>query len=429
MFYGIPYYTMKEKKLMTNKIPAYIGLRRLICLMLVFLFLPGILRIAPVEAAGEKEFNAMWISYLEFNDRLIDPATGVPGFTEERFVNMIDEMFDNVAALGMNAVVVHVRPFGDAFYPSEYFPWSKYISGTQGVNPGFDPLKYMVDAAHERGLEFHAWINPYRVTSGSTDINQLSKDNSARKWLTDKNKSNDRRVLTFGGSLYYNPADNWVQLLIRDGIEEIVTNYDVDGIHFDDYFYPVLGANYKKNFDSVEYNEYYDWCKKNDVKIKSIADWRRNNVNKLIKKVYQLIKKQDEKVVFGISPGGFLDYLIMEDRYYCDIKTWLSKPGYIDYLCPQLYWSFSHSKYPYDKTLKKWLELHTNPDVKMYVGIAVYKSGSNEETEWKKDPNVLKKQIEYGRTTGDVEGFLYFRYDYFYKKTTQSGVKNLLKIL
>src|SRR5690606_30400114 len=115
----------------------------------------------------------------------------------------------------------------------------------------------------KRGLQFHAWINPYRVSSGTTDIKTLSKNNRARKWLTSDNKKQKRRVLSFGGSLYFNPADDTVQLLIRNGIREIVENYDVDGIHFDDYFYPVLGKNYKKNFDYPEYKTYLNTSKKN----------------------------------------------------------------------------------------------------------------------------------------------------------------------
>lgn len=404
---------------------------RILCIGLALLGLifhsPSISKAERTDA--DKEFNAVWISYLEFNDRLKDPETGKLGYTEERFQKIIDDMFDNVVELKMNAVVVHVRPFGDAMYPSEYFPWSKYISGKQGENPGFDPLEYMVAAAHERGLEFHAWLNPYRVTSNNTDVTLLSKDNIARKWLTDKSKGNDRRVLTFGGSLYFNPSDIWVQAQIRNGVEEIVQNYDVDGIHFDDYFYPTLGTNYKKNFDSVEYNEYVTWCNENGVKVKAISDWRRNNVNRLVKKIYRSIKDIDETVVFGISPGGFLDYLLMDDRYYIDIKTWLSKPGYIDYICPQLYWSFSHSTFPYDKILDRWLALRTNDEVKVYVGIATYRAGSTLEADWKKDPNVLKNQIEYARKTNLVDGFIYFRYDYFYKKATQTGVKNLLSVL
>lgn len=383
-----------------------------------------------IKAAGkDKEFNAVWISYLEFNDRLKDPVTGELGFTKKRFQAVVDEMFDQVLELGMNAVVVHVRPFGDAFYPSDYFPWSKYISGTQGKDPGFDPLEYMIEAAHDRDLEFHAWINPYRVSSGTTDPNLLSKDNRARKWMTSKDEEQRRRVISFGGSLYYNPADDWINFIIRSGVEEIVENYDVDGIHFDDYFYPTLGANYAKNFDAPEYKLYTDWAKENGVKAMSIQEWRRDNVNRLIRHIYKTVKNADDDMVFGISPGGFIDYLLMDDRYYCDIETWLTKPGYVDYIAPQLYWSFSHTKYPFDKTLDRWLSIRTNKDVKIYVGIAVYKAGSSEDNEWKKDTKILSKQVKYARNTGQVDGFIYFRHDYFYKKATKKGVNNLLKTL
>lgn len=377
----------------------------------------------------ETEFNAVWISYLEFNDRLKDPATGIVGFTKERFEAMIDEMFDHVVELHMNAVVVHVRPFGDAMYPSEYFPWSKYITGTQGKDPGFDPLEYMVQAAHKRDLEFHAWINPYRVSNNTINITTLAKSNIARKWLTDNYPLNDRNILPYGGALYYNPSSARVQAQIVNGIKEIVENYDVDGIHFDDYFYPSLGANYANNFDSAEYKEYVKEYKAIGNIPKTIADWRRNNVNKLIKKVYTAIKEIDDSVQFGISPGGFLDYLLRDDGYYCDVKTWLSKPGYIDYICPQLYWSFSNSIYPYDKILDRWLSLRTNEDIKVYVGIATYKAGSSEDPIWKNNADVLMNQIEYGRKTGLVSGYIYFRYDYFYKNATQPGVKKLLGIL
>ena len=377
----------------------------------------------------DEELHAVWISYLEFNDRLKDPITGELGFSEERFHDVIDEMFDQVVELGMNAVIVHVRPFGDSFYPSKYFPWSKYISGTQGKDPGFNPLEYMIEAAHSRELQFHAWINPYRVSSGTTDVYSLSEKNRARKWMESDNKNQHRRVLSYGGSLYYNPSDNWVRILIRNGVKEIVENYEVDGIHFDDYFYPTLGDNFSKNFDALEYKAYADETKKRNKKVLSIQDWRRDNVNKLIKSIYKSIKSIDDDLVFGISPGGFLDYLLMDDRYYCDIGTWMTKAGYVDYIAPQLYWSFEHTRFPYDKTLDRWLQLRTNEETKVYVGIAVYKAGSKEDTQWKNDAKILRKQIEYARETGQVDGFMYFRHDFFYKKATKKGVNNLLKVI
>ena len=417
---------MKSQKFSLNYILR--DILTLLCLVFINIIWMPFGRLKARGADKKDEFHAVWISYLEFNDRLKDPETGELGFTKERFESVIDEMFDQAVELNMNAVIVHVRPFGDAFYPSEIFPWSKYISGTQGKDPGFDPLDYMVKAAHERGLQFHAWINPYRVTSGTTDVNTLSKDNRARRWFTSKSKEQQRRVLAFGGSLYYNPSDEWVQFFIRSGVKEIVENYDVDGIHFDDYFYPTLGSNYAKTFDYLEYEAYVAEAKKEGKKPLSIQDWRRDNVNQLIKKVYKTVKSVDKDIVFGISPGGFLDYLVMDDRYYCDIETWLSKSGYVDYIAPQIYWSFSHSKFPFDKTLDRWIKLRKNKDVKIYVGIAVYKAGSGEDKEWN-DAEILKKQVEYGRNTGQVDGYLYFRHDFFYNKATKKGVEKLLKII
>lgn len=369
------------------------------------------------------EMRAVWISYLEF------ASFGKDGYTETAFHKFIDTMFDNVVSLNMNAVIVQVRPFGDAMYKSSYFPWSRYAAGTQGKNPGYDPLAYMVEAAHKRGLEIHAWINPYRVTTASTDVTKLAKDNPARVWREDKDTGNDRNVLSFGGNLYYNPSVKEVQTLITNGVKEIVKNYDVDGIHFDDYFYPSLGSSYTSNFDAKEYNTYAAATKKAGKTVLSIGDWRRNNVNTLVKGIYKAVKTIDSTVQFGISPGGFIDSLSSNLGYYVDIDTWLSSDGYVDYICPQIYWTFSNASYPYDKTLQKWLKARTSSSVKVYVGIANYRAGSTLEKDWKDDVDVLRNQIEYARNTGLVDGFMFFRYDFFYNKVTKPGIDRMLEIL
>lgn len=374
---------------------------------------------------AEKELNAVWISYLEFASRLKDPSTGKDGFTEKRFQTEIDKMYDDVVAMNMNAVVVHVRPFGDAMYPSDYFPWSRYISGIQGTDPGFDPLEYMIDAAHERNLEFHAWLNPYRVANGTTNVNTLSKDNIARTWRANKNKV--RNIISYDKKLFFNPAINEVQKLIQNGIFEIVTNYNVDGIHFDDYFYPTLGTKYKTTFDSTEYNAYVET--RGDKNKLNIADWRRENVNTLIRNIYKGIKEIDDSVSFGISPAGNYNNLMSNVGYYCDIKTWLSEPGYIDYIAPQIYWTFNHPTMPYDKTVDYWNKLRTNPDIKMYIGLATYRAGTTQyEPDWKSN-NILQNQVEYGRKTNQVDGYMHFRYDYLNNKTSKKAVDNMLKII
>ncbi len=368
---------------------------------------------------AEEEFRAVWISYLEFKST---------GYTEKAFRTQIQSMFNEVCERNMNAVVVHVRPFGDAMYESDYFPWSRYVSGKQGKEPGFDPLEIMVEEAHARGLEFHAWLNPYRVTSGSTDVKSLSKDNPARVYRTDSSKKNDRYVLTYSGNLYYNPSVKQVQTLITNGIKEIVKNYDVDGIHFDDYFYPSLGKNFTSNFDAPEYEDYKSKQIAKNQDYLSIADWRRENVNTLVQTVYSAIKKINPDVAFGISPGGFMDALKADDKYYVDFETWLGHDGYIDYLCPQLYWSNDHSVYPYNDILNRFLDVPKNPDVKFYVGIAAYKAGlKTEGTDWYKNNNVLRNMIRYARNTEQVDGFLLYRYDYLISKENHAAMKNMMK--
>lgn len=364
------------------------------------------------------ELKAVWISYLEFSSA---------GYTESAFRTHVQTMFDNVVDLHMNAVIVQVRPFSDAMYPSKYFPWSKYVSGSQGKDPGFDPLKIMVEEAHKRNLEFHAWLNPYRVTTNSTDVSILADSHPAKKWLTDEDTENDRNVLKFNKSFYYNPASSEVQKLIVNGVKEIVKNYDVDGIHFDDYFYPTLGTNHKKVFDSVEYNTYKKNQEAAGKTVLSIPDWRRNNVNKLVKSVYSAIKKIDETCEFGISPFGNPDNLRSDLQYYVDVDTWLSKDGYVDYICPQLYWSFQHSTCAYDKLLKRWIDIRKN-SVKIYVGIANYRAGSNLETQWK-DSSILADMITCARETGCVDGFMFFRYAFFYNKVCEPAVEELLPLL
>lgn len=366
----------------------------------------------------EKEFNAVWIAYTAFSTK---------GYTESSFKKLIETMYNNVAAMNMNAVVVHVRPFSDAMYPSKYFPWSRYVSGTQGKDPGFDPLKIMIDEAHKRGLEFHAWLNPYRVSSSSTDVNDLAKNNPARIFRTDSNSANDRNVLTYDGKLYYNPASKEAQQLIVNGIKEIVENYNVDGIHFDDYFYPSLGKDYKTNFDAPEYEAY----KKDKIAKKqsylSIADWRRDNVNTLVKTIYSEIKKIKPNVVYGISPGGFMDSLRADDKYYVDFDTWLGHDGYIDYLCPQLYWSNDQKTYPFNGILTRFLDVVRNPDVKFYVGVGAYKAGiTTEGPQWYQNPNVLSDMIKFSREK-KVDGFVIYSYSYLMSKKDNVAIQNLLK--
>lgn len=379
---------------------------------------------------GEQEMRAVWISFLEYD------SNQVYNMTETQFQSYINKMFNNIVNLNMNTVIVQVRPYADAMYQSSYFPTSRYAVGKEGKALSYDPLQYMVEAAHKQGLEIHAWINPYRITTTSTNINTLSSKNQARVWRKSSDKNLNRNVLTFDGGLYYNPAKKDVHNLIVNGVKEIVKNYSVDGIHFDDYFYPALGNNYQKNFDYKEYKEYKTKQEKNNQSAMSIVFWRRNNVDILVKQVYRAIKNENSNVKFGISPAGSLENLYTKDRYYCDVKKWMKQDGYIDYICPQIYWSFNHSYSPYKKTLLQWTALSKKSNIDLFVGIAAYRTGSTVQESkvmndmgWANKTTVLREQILYARQTGKVNGFMFYRYENLISTKAKKEVNNLKKVL
>lgn len=365
------------------------------------------------------ELRAMWISYIEFQAYLDSYKAN-----KENFTTFIRQIYDKCVDNNMNAVIVHVRPFGDALYSSSYFPWSKYVSGKQGKNPGFDPLTIMIEEAHKRNLKFHAWLNPYRV-SFNTKYSELAANNPAVKWHnSDKEK---RNVLAYSGKLYYNPSKPQVRELIMNGVKEIVANYNVDGIHFDDYFYPSFSSSLvKKSFDATEYNAYKNKQKESGKKYMNIYDWRRGNVNQLVSGVYKAVKSIKPNVEFGISPAGNIDNLKSNTSYYVDIDTWLKNPGYVDYIMPQIYWGFSHKTAAYDKVLDRWVKLNSAGIVDLHIGIGVYKVGMAKSSsysdweEWQKDSSILADQIEYARKTKKVKGFAFFSYEYF---DTGSNIK------
>lgn len=380
------------------------------------------------EVSSDKEMRGVWISFLEFDAN---------GYTKSEFTDYIDKVFDHCVSLKLNTVFVHVRPFADAMYKSSYYPWSKYASGKEGKNPGYDPLEYMVKAAHKRNLDIHAWINPYRISSSSTDVNKLVKTSYAYKWSHSSKKNLRRNVLVYAGKLYFNPSSKKVQKLITNGVKEIVKNYDVDGIHFDDYFYPNMGSEYKKVFDAKEYNQYVKRCKKNKTSPLNIVKWRRKQVNTLVKNIYSAVKKIDSDCVFGISPAGNLDNLYLKCGNYVDVKTWMGNKGYIDYICPQIYWSFTQQTCPYKETVTRWATIKRVSSVKMYIGLASYRAGITykeaktiTDVQWSKSSTILKRQLNYLRKK-ELDGFVLFSYT---SLTNTSGraakeIKNFVSLL
>ncbi len=353
------------------------------------------------------ETRAVWISYLEYQSVL-------QGKTKSQFTNSIKTMFGNLAKDGFNTVFVHVRSHSDAMYDSDIFPWSVYCTGTEGNDPGFDPLGIMVSEAHSAGLKIEAWINPYRI-KGNSNTSKIAKSSPAYKWL------DTGKVVVLESGIYYNPADEDVIDLIVSGVEEIVRNYDVDGIHFDDYFYPTTA----ESFDKEYYNEY----KANGGNLK-LAAWRRQNVNILIKEVYSAIKSIDSSCRFGISPAGNMDQNY--NTLYCDVYTWVTSKGYVDYICPQIYFGFNNKSKPYLDVLSEFSDMITRNDVELIAGLAAYKIGAEDtyagdsgKREWIENNDILARQITAARNESRYSGFALYRYDSLYNPA--SGVKSAVK--
>ena len=340
----------------------------------------------------EEEVRAVWFSYFELEALL-------KGKNASAFTAGVGEAFDRCAAFGLNTVLVQVRPYGDAIYPSDYFPWSYLATGTEGGDPGFDPLAILVREAHNRGLAIEAWINPYRVRNANYN-KALSDDNPAKELL----QSGD--AISYNGGIYYNPASSKAQKLIVNGVKELVENYRLDGIHFDDYFYPTTDAA----FDADSYGAY-----KAGGGSLSLADWRRQQVDTLVKAVYQTVHAAGDDLVFGISPQGNLD--INYNSQYIDVARWLSQPGYVDYICPQVYYGFENGTCPYEETVEAWNQLVKADGIRLYVGLAPFKIGLEDtwagsgKGEWQQNSNLLSRMVDCARKQSAYQGFALFRYD------------------
>jgi uncharacterized lipoprotein YddW (UPF0748 family)/N-acetylmuramoyl-L-alanine amidase len=354
------------------------------------------------EPHDEEEFRGIWVSTVINLDYPSEPGIPVSELKEEAL-----EILDNCALMGFTAVFLQVRPSGDALYKSELFPWSQYLTGEQGLAPedDFDPLEFWVEQAHLRGLELHAWINPYRVARLTHDVNTLSPDNYAYlhpEWL----------VMHTDGHMYYNPGIPAVRTLIVDGIIEIVENYDVDGIHFDDYFYPDSKFDDDKEFEKF------------GGRLTDKGDWRRDNINKLIEETYTAIKSVDSSVRFGVSPFGIWaneseNPLGSKTRgnqsyysHYADTRRWVLE-SWVDYICPQIYWNIGYSIADYEVLLQWWADVVRNTSVDLYIGHASYRTGNPDPDSAWYGTAEIRRQLELNEKTPEVDGSVHFRYAFF----------------
>lgn len=345
-------------------------------------------------ATPKDQFRAMWITSVYNIDW--PSASGLSASAQR---SEFRSWLDLAEQQNMNAVVVQVRPTADAFWPSPHEPWSQWLTGTQGRGPGYDPLAFMVEEAHERGIEFHAWFNPYRVAT-HTDRTQLHSSHPARQ--------NPSWSFEYNGQLYYNPGIPEVREFVIDAMMDAVINYDIDGAHFDDYFYP-YPASGQQIPDQSTYSQYGSG-------FASIDDWRRDNINRLVEGMSQAITAAKPHVAFGISPFGIwrnsstdprgsdTSGLQSYDAIYADTRTWV-REGWIDYVTPQLYWYIGKSAADYEVLVPWWSDLVSGTDVHLYVGQAAYKVGDGGA--WN-DPAELSDHLQLNRDYPEVRGDVFF---------------------
>lgn len=356
---------------------------------------------------SDEEMRGVWVSYMELS------MENESSKTQKAFEDKFTEIAQKCRESGFNTLIVQVRPFCDALYKSSYFPRSHILTGTQGENPQYDALQIMCDICKENNLKIHAWINPYRVSSNETP-KKLSDNNPYIK--------NSKIGIKTDNGIFLDPSNETAQQLISDGVKEIAENYDVDGIQFDDYFYPTED----ESFDKKQYEAYIEkYGKENSM---SLDNWRMQNVNTLICKVYRTIKSVNSSVEFGISPQGNIGN---NDGLYADVKSWCTCKGFVDYICPQIYFSLENPALTFEDCLDSWTSLDFDENVKLYVGLGGYKAGNGEydEETWLLSDSILADEYDILRNNKSVRGFMLYSYSCLEDDTAKKEINNLINAL
>ncbi|MGB8944201.1 MAG: family 10 glycosylhydrolase [Streptomyces sp.] len=352
----------------------------------------------PGKAPSRRELRGMWLATVVNRDWPSKP--GLP--TAEQRAELIAHL-DTAVRRRLNAVIFQVRPTADALWPSPYEPWAECLTGVQGKHPGWDPLGTAVAEAHRRGLELHAWFNPFRIAN-HTDPSRLVPTHPARlhpDW-----------VVPYGGKLYYNPGLPEVRRFVQDAMLDAVRHYAIDAVHWDDYFYPYPVAG--QVFDDDEAFALHGGG------FPDRAAWRRDNIDRLVREMGTRIKKARGRVQFGVSPFGVwrnasTDPLGSDTRagvqtyddLHADTRGWVKK-GWLDYICPQLYWNIGFAAADYGKLLPWWADVVEGTGVRLYVGEALYKAGDPAQAAPWQDPAELSRHLTYAKGLPQARGHVYF---------------------
>ncbi|GAB3657591.1 glycoside hydrolase family 10 protein [Streptomyces sparsus] len=352
----------------------------------------------PAGGGGGTEMRGMWVASVANIDW---PSS--PGLGRQQQQDQLLAYLDTAVRRRLNTVILQVRPTADALWPSPLEPWSHWLTGQQGRDPGWDPLGFAVREAHRRGLELHAWFNPYRVAN-HTDPRKLAAEHPARRhpdW-----------VVPYGGKLYYNPGLPAVRRFVQDAMFDAVERYDIDAMHWDDYFYPypAAGADFD---DAAAYRRYgggFD----------SRGDWRRHNIDLLVKETSRRLRQDHSGVRFGVSPfavwrnestdprgsataGGVQTY----DDLYADTRKWV-KEGWVDHIVPQVYWHLGHPAADYATLVRWWSDVVAGTGVDLHIGEALYKVADAAQPAPWHEPDELSRHLTFCRKQPEVKGNVFF---------------------
>ena len=379
-------------------------------IIIIGILLTGILisNVDNTDIKEEIETRAVFISYIEINDYIKNSNQDISKSNIRKIIN-------NIRSMNLNTIILQVRAASDSIYNSKIFPKSLYLVNKES-DTYYDVLDYFIKEAHKYNVKVIAWINPYRVRT-TENVNTITELNPAYKYL-------NTDTIYINNGIFYNPSKKEVTELIIKGIEEVL-EYDVDGILFDDYFYPNTTIDEKDYQEYIKNNEYV-----------SPENYRLSIINNMIKKVYK--KCKEKGIAFGISPDGNIDNNY--SSHYADIKTWLKSDEYLDFIMPQIYYGFYNTSRDYVNTLKEWEDNIINNNIDLYVALAFYKVGQYDKyakdgsNEWLVNDDIIMREILLSRNSKNYKGFSLFRYNNIFNEDTFTNntvkeIENLKKII
>ena len=367
-------------------------------------------RVVPIgmiaeDDASDEALRAVWVSQFDMHPIYRD---GGRQRDKQDYARLVEAMLDNLIRDGFNTVLLQVRPNGDSMFVSDIYPTSKYVAGSYGGAVEYDAVGIYLDSAKKKGISVHAWINPYRLCYEEELI--AYGRGILYEWYCEGIGKRIERAPD--GLLYLDPSYDEVHSLIADGASEILAEYDFDGIHLDDYFYPT----------EFEFDDLYEFSQSG---YSDLGEFRRSNTEKTVRALYETVHGYDGRV-FGVAPAG--NIYSLESGWYIDIYGWLSSDGYVDYIMPQLYYGFNNATCPFDTVLTDWCNAVKNDGIKLYIGLSAAKcalgsegvadafAGSSGKYEWRDSKDILARSCKAALNVSD--GVCIFSYSSFYDPIT-----------